>query len=243
MVLRVPRVGKSVLSPLKKRNVLKTRYIANSDLRVLRKEAYIREMKALLQPPSPEPEPLVLPVDTSPEFSEAQPSAAESDFVYIDDVDFGDDPMSIDDTSVSASRPPRQPVPGKDALALCQRWKDLLPNLHKPYLNHIATSTGVPFLPPLPTILGTCSSTSCIPKTYKIICLFLDRFEDRNIVACSCASVGQVLVGHGLFPTSPLVPRTAIAIPLLDLYQVLFERSCDAVTCGNCTGWGSADLL
>ncbi|KAM6496638.1 hypothetical protein JOM56_007111, partial [Amanita muscaria] len=39
----------------------------------------------------------------------------------------------------------------------------------------------------------------------------------------------QVLVRNGLFPTAPCQPRMAVSIDLLDFYQALFERSCDAV--------------
>ena len=48
--------------------------------------------------------------------------------------------------------------------------------------------------------------------------------------SCECISLPQVLVRNGLFPTSPLQPRLAISIDLLDFYFAIFERSADAVT-------------
>ncbi|KIK15556.1 hypothetical protein PISMIDRAFT_79095, partial [Pisolithus microcarpus 441] len=39
----------------------------------------------------------------------------------------------------------------------------------------------------------------------------------------------QVLLCHGLFPTSPSQPRMAVLVELLTFYRSLFERSCDAV--------------
>ena len=48
-------------------------------------------------------------------------------------------------------------------------------------------------------------------------------------MACKCEDLLQVLVSHRLFPMSPLKPRMAISINLLNLYHALFERSCDAV--------------
>ncbi|KAG2082067.1 uncharacterized protein F5147DRAFT_536030, partial [Suillus discolor] len=39
----------------------------------------------------------------------------------------------------------------------------------------------------------------------------------------------QVLVYHGLFPTSPSQPRMAVSIELLSFYCALFECSCDAI--------------
>lgn len=50
-----------------------------------------------------------------------------------------------------------------------------------------------------------------------------------DIVTCGCQDILQVLVLNGLFPTAPVYPRVAVAIQLLDFYQALFERSCDAV--------------
>ena len=47
--------------------------------------------------------------------------------------------------------------------------------------------------------------------------------------SCTCATIPQVLVHNGLFPTSPLQPQVAVSIDLLDFYAVLFDRSADAV--------------
>jgi hypothetical protein len=46
---------------------------------------------------------------------------------------------------------------------------------------------------------------------------------------CKCTSIPQFLVRNGLFPTAPKAPRMAVSIALLDLYQAMFERSCDAI--------------
>ncbi|KAF9006923.1 hypothetical protein BDQ17DRAFT_1218874, partial [Cyathus striatus] len=45
----------------------------------------------------------------------------------------------------------------------------------------------------------------------------------------------QVLVLHGLFPMAPKRPRMAILIRLLDFYQALFEKSCEAVNALSAT--------
>jgi CxC1 like cysteine cluster associated with KDZ transposases len=47
--------------------------------------------------------------------------------------------------------------------------------------------------------------------------------------SCECIDMFQVLVSNGLFPTSPSKPRMAVSISLLDFYDALFNRSCDAV--------------
>ncbi|KAJ7585971.1 hypothetical protein C8J56DRAFT_758642, partial [Mycena floridula] len=38
-----------------------------------------------------------------------------------------------------------------------------------------------------------------------------------------------VFLGNRLFPASPTKPCTTFVVSLLDLYNSLFERSCDAV--------------
>lgn len=54
--------------------------------------------------------------------------------------------------------------------------------------------------------------------------------ETINVQTCDCLTLPQVLVHNGLFPTSPLQPRVAVSIDLLDFYFALFERSADAVS-------------
>ena len=65
-------------------------------------------------------------------------------------------------------------------------------------------------------------------SSQKLIRNFTD-LETVTFQPCSCASTPQLLVRNGLFPTSPLQPRLAISIDLLDFYSALFDRSADAV--------------
>jgi hypothetical protein len=64
---------------------------------------------------------------------------------------------------------------------------------------------------------------------HDILHLILVDFDTFEIVACECEDLVEVLVNHGLFPTSPSQPRMAVSIPLIQLYHALFERSCDAI--------------
>ena len=57
----------------------------------------------------------------------------------------------------------------------------------------------------------------------------LPDFKEITIPYCDCKSLPAVLVRNGLFPTAPHKPRMAIALVLLDFYQALFERACDAI--------------
>ena len=54
-------------------------------------------------------------------------------------------------------------------------------------------------------------------------------FKEIEVKSCSCCTLPQVLVRNGLFPTAPSLPRLAVSTHLLELYQALFEQSCDAV--------------
>ncbi|KAJ7599706.1 hypothetical protein C8J56DRAFT_768252, partial [Mycena floridula] len=54
-------------------------------------------------------------------------------------------------------------------------------------------------------------------------------FARITVNFCQCNALPQVLVHHGLFPTSLHKPITTVAISLLHLYRSLFEQSCDAV--------------
>ncbi|KAJ7589532.1 hypothetical protein C8J56DRAFT_759773, partial [Mycena floridula] len=94
-------------------------------------------------------------------------------------------------------------------------WLDILPGLDQPYLEYLNASIGVP--PELSSSLRS----KCTRARYFI----------RAIVhACSCTMTNQVLVANGLFPCTPISPHFAVAIPLLNFYRAMFERSCDSIT-------------
>ena len=53
---------------------------------------------------------------------------------------------------------------------------------------------------------------------------------NAHIKFCECTGISQALVALGLFPASPIAPRLAVSIDLLDFYFALFERSADAIS-------------
>jgi len=61
------------------------------------------------------------------------------------------------------------------------------------------------------------------------VLIFVEDVAMHDLHSCKCQSGPQVLVQNGLFPTAPAQPRMAVSLALLELYHVLFERSCDAV--------------
>ena len=91
-----------------------------------------------------------------------------------------------------------------------------------------------------------CTHAECAWKSSRILCLFFDcksmdnintdllvwhfwDFTSVDIIGCDCATQPQVLVHHGLFPSSPAQPHLAVSVELLGFYRALFERSCDAI--------------
>ncbi|KNZ77098.1 hypothetical protein J132_06976, partial [Termitomyces sp. J132] len=124
---------------------------------------------------------------------------------------------------------PRHIVPDQSAKNLYSTWSDTLTRLVAPYLDYITSSTGN-----MPARLHALSAkckdvVHCVKKASKILCLFQNYFEKLTVEWCTCEDLLQVLVKNGLFPTSPIQPRMAISIHLLDFYCALFEKSCNAV--------------
>ncbi|KAF8993326.1 hypothetical protein BDQ17DRAFT_1392690 [Cyathus striatus] len=110
-----------------------------------------------------------------------------------------------------------------------RQWLVALPQLVDPLLQYISSTTGQ-ILSSATSIQSSCSKAgSCNKKSSEIQCLFFDYFKTFSVVTCECQNTLQVLVLHGLFPTAPKCPRMAISIGLLDFYQALFEKSCEAI--------------
>ncbi|KAI1784327.1 hypothetical protein LXA43DRAFT_901841 [Ganoderma leucocontextum] len=99
---------------------------------------------------------------------------------------------------------PRRVLPDAATHRLYSNWLVLIPTLVHDYLGYMQRSQGRLGRPP-----------DLITITFQ---------------SCHCATIPQILVRNGLFPTSPLQPRLAVSIDLLDFYSALFDRSADAVT-------------
>lgn len=165
-------------------------------------------------------------------------------------VPFNFDGRDID-APVSLDPKIRRTLPDATAHELYDRWIARLPSLVSSLSLYVTRTTGV-HLEPITSLKSTCmkGQLTCHRKTSTIMCLFFDRtftislfvlttavitiifnpdFKNFNIESCECVDIFHVLVSNGLFPTSPLRPRMAVSINLLDFYDALFERSCDAV--------------
>jgi len=54
-------------------------------------------------------------------------------------------------------------------------------------------------------------------------------FSTVTVLSCACASLPQLLLCSGLFPTAPSQPRLAISVDLLAFYRALFECMCNSI--------------
>ncbi|KAG1775772.1 hypothetical protein EV702DRAFT_1198975 [Suillus placidus] len=203
-------LGHHFISPKKARNPKKTQSLVHVPGVGPKRERLLAQMAALMNPQ-------VLNTD-SPSFSSA---TAQSDaptniddaasYTY-DEADY--DMANIDQldqqvpcsTAVVHEDTGRRLLPDKMANNLYSAWKALIPTLVDAHLNH-----------------------ACAQQCFSVVCLFFDRFNTIDILACTCSTLAQVLIHHGLFPTAPSQPRMAVSVDLLAFYRTLFERSCDAI--------------
>ncbi|KAJ6582196.1 hypothetical protein B0H19DRAFT_1370295 [Mycena capillaripes] len=153
--------------------------------------------------------------------------------------------MAMQDTEmadwVDVEPPPSSPVARTPILAPATNlqttkasrravWDSLLPMLEEPLARYRLGSYGQrpPTIPSL--VQYECRNACNRPISARIQCLYITNPETVHVVTCSCMPMAVLLVEHGVFPVSPIQPRTGVSIELLEIYRALFERSCDAIT-------------
>ncbi|KAG0692808.1 hypothetical protein DFH29DRAFT_817111 [Suillus ampliporus] len=168
-----------------------------------------------------------LPSAASPE--ENVPADAYEDFLFEDEVPpLTESQDSIPPLNTSEFIPNRRILPDIAAARLYDTWKILIPTIVDAQLEYTQRTVGK--IPERPLrVLSACHSQKCAQRRTNMIGLFFDSFTSLDILSCRCATAPQVLVLHGLFPTSPSQPCMAVSTELLAFYRTLFERSCDAV--------------
>ncbi|KAG1770194.1 hypothetical protein EDD22DRAFT_977211 [Suillus occidentalis] len=119
-------------------------------------------------------------------------------------------------TDIETSPRKRRILPDKSTDALYANWQKLIPTLIDPQLSYHARTLGQA-LEKTHDVISACGTDTCAHKRTNLLCLFFD------------SNLPQVLLHHGLFPTSPSQPRMAVSVDLLSFYRALFERSCDAI--------------
>ncbi|KAG7091531.1 hypothetical protein E1B28_010560 [Marasmius oreades] len=154
----------------------------------------------------------------------------EMDFADFEDNDaFNPSATILDDV-----KPLKDPTDAGEprpsaAFRVTTRWKQLLPTLLDSLVLYRDKTIGK--LDPLPLQISSgCSTGTCVLREATICCYSFISHQNLTVPYCECWTLPQVLVQHGLFPASPSQPRTAFSIDLLDLYQILWRYSCDAIT-------------
>ncbi|KAJ8095471.1 hypothetical protein PM082_023241 [Marasmius tenuissimus] len=75
-----------------------------------------------------------------------------------------------------------------------------------------------------------CSSGLCVVDVVTIHTIYFNYHRMETFHHCCCRTLPQVLIAHGLFPTSPSQPQMAISLDLLEFYRTLCQQLSDAVT-------------
>ncbi|KAJ8079186.1 hypothetical protein PM082_021686 [Marasmius tenuissimus] len=232
-------LGRSVPSPQKKRKK-SNKEVYSFDVQALRKKNMMAQLESLRNrskavakpdhdvsqgPSSDQPDPKA-DTDVPTEFHDEEGMLQALD----DDMDLSasspapiEDPFEDPLPPSTAASPPKRPR--KD---VAERWQELLPTLVEPLLAFRDRTVGRysgEFDSP-----GPCTTGCCIILEAEIQIITFDYHRVRTFRHCQCQNLPQVLVAHGLFPTSPSQPRMAISIALLDFYQTLCQFSSDAVT-------------
>ncbi|EDR09026.1 uncharacterized protein LACBIDRAFT_296736 [Laccaria bicolor S238N-H82] len=158
-----------------------------------------------------------------------------------DDFSMPDNGMDVDLCPSTPQKsdpiPPKTPIPAKvrhtgpdaEANLLYQQWQALIPRLVSLFLSFISATHGKKTFP-LDGVHSTClKGDVCVVKSRKVLCLFFDHFDTFEVTSCECQDIMETLILHGLFPTLPTQPRMAVSIILIQHYNALFERACDAV--------------
>ncbi|KAG6905180.1 hypothetical protein DXG01_004383 [Tephrocybe rancida] len=142
-----------------------------------------------------------------------------------------EDPFPSQDFIDSTPRvhAPRRTLPTQSAKMLYSHWANALERLVDPLLEYILSSLGsIPER--VVQLQSRCQGLGCCTTRMNIVlCLFQDYFKKLSVSWCDCQDFLQVLISNGLFPTTPLQPRIAVSIHLLDFYRALFEKSCNAI--------------
>jgi hypothetical protein len=109
-------------------------------------------------------------------------------------------PSAKDCTSVVGStlNSSMEPSRAAMAVALCDRWRRLLPTLQEPLLAFTANMTARPIIPVKDDLVGIClkggtssDSSHCTTKRAPVLCLFVDRRPSASIFVLMSKIFGQ----------------------------------------------------
>ncbi|KAJ3554830.1 hypothetical protein NM688_g2903 [Phlebia brevispora] len=186
------------------------------------------KLQALLSSASPG---IVVEEPSAPDASLQQETVEENHLCTVESVNEEGSKHSEEKAHSAKSTPrKRRLFPDGKTHKFYDRFRSLLPDLEKPYLEYTERSMKRPTVTTFTPTCATCSNSFCPSTASPVTLLFWDHFEVHNIWHCECTSLPVVLVRNGMFPSAPSDPHLAISIDLLDFYYMLFQRSGDAIT-------------
>ncbi|KAL0057592.1 hypothetical protein AAF712_015755 [Marasmius tenuissimus] len=170
---------------------------------------------------SPAPVPSDLPTNKAEESHVDQDLTSEPSYAYGDMDDALPPPSAC-----STTRPSKR----DEEEARVRRWKEVLKTLVDPLLGYWDSTMGVYPEKVVRPSENHCRTGTCVVEVATVQIIHFDHHRTKLIRYCRCQSLPQVLVMHGLFPTSPSQPRMAVSMELLELYRALCQQSSDAIT-------------
>ncbi|KAG1769148.1 hypothetical protein EDD22DRAFT_771437 [Suillus occidentalis] len=221
-------LGQHFVSLRKARDKRKTQTLVALPGAELKRRHLLTQMQRLMDPTSSQ-------TVCSPRTRLGSPSGGSNNINISNDFDFtGAEDQMLEEvssdmrTDIETSPRKRRILPDKSTDALYANWQKLIPTLIDPQLSYHARTLGQA-LEKTHDVISACGTDTCAHKRTNLLCLFFDRFVSIDVLSCECSSLPQVLLHHGLFPTSPSQPRMAVSVDLLSFYRALFERLCDAI--------------
>ena len=195
------KLEKVTLSPIKKRNRKKTRTFVELPFVVSQRNQLKTQLAQLLQKGcedsginSAGPSYGHINQDTDGEQVKGFPDSScnpDEPTQMLVDIPPG---ISVDGTAVTGTvvgstlNSSREPSQATTAVALCDRWRRLLPTLQEPLLAFTANSTARPIIPVKDDLVGIClkggtssDSSHCTTKRAPVLCLFADRRPSASI--------------------------------------------------------------
>lgn len=201
------KLEKVTLSPIKKRNRKKTRTFVELPFVVSQRNQLKTQLAQLLQKGcedsginSAGPSCGHINQDTDGEQVKGFPDlSCDSDEPTQMLVDLPPG-IQVEGTSVVGStlNSSREPSRAATAVALCDRWRRLLPTLQEPLLAFTANTTARPIIPVKDDLVGVClkggtsnDSSHCTTKRAPVLCLFADRRPSASIFVLMSKIFGQ----------------------------------------------------
>lgn len=232
-------LGSHFVSPRKARDKRKTQTYVELPGAETKRRRLLDAMERLLKPQHEESHPQLLA--QAPPSDTVTTEHMDTDNLVVSEFHSDEQPS----LEISVSPVKRRIVPDKSTNSLYKNWIALIPTLVDPVLQYFRRTQGKA-LENIHPVISACGKSSCSPKRTAMLCLFFDRepyhtcrkqifadiysgFTSIDMLSCTCSTLHQVLVHHGLFPTAPSQPRMAVSIDLLSFYRALFECSCDAI--------------